>query len=215
VKPGTEPVPPVNVPPPTLTEVKRKTIKDRVQLPRLYLAWVTPPQFKPGDAELDVLSQLLAGGKNSRLYKRLVYDLQVAQDVTAFQNSKQLASDYNIVVTARPTPEGTTVAAQMDRIRGIVDEEILKLQQAPATQREFQRALNQIESSFYDRMERTGGFGGVGDQLNAYYTYTGNPDYFNADLARYRALAPAGVTAAAVTYLPLDKRVELIVEPAK
>jgi zinc protease len=215
VKPGTAPVPPVTVPQPVLTEAKRKTIQDRVQLPRLYLAWVTPPQFKPGDAELDVVSQLLAGGKNSRLYKRLVYDLQIAQDVTAFQNSKQLASDYNIVVTARPTPAGTTVAAQMDRIRGIVDEEIGKLQQAPATQREFQRALNQIESSFYDRMEPTGGFGGVGDQLNAYYTYTGNPDYFNADLARYRALAPADVTAAAGKYLPLDKRVELIVEPTR
>jgi zinc protease len=215
VKPGAQAVPPVTVPVPTLSEVKTKTIQDRVQLPRLYLAWVTPPQFKPGDAELDVVSQLLAGGKNSRLYKRLVYDLQIAQDVTAFQNSKQLASDYNIVVTARPTPEGTTVAAQMDRIRGIVDEEIRKLQQEPATPREFQRALNQIESSFYDRMERTGGFGGVGDQLNAYYTYTGNPDYFNADLARYRALAPAAVTAAAGKYLPLDKRVELIVEPTK
>ena len=215
VKPGTESVPPVNVPVPILTEVKKKTIQDRVQLPRLYLAWVTPPQFKPGDAELDVVSQLLAGGKNSRLYKRLVYDLQIAQDVTAFQNSKQLASDYNIVVTARPTPEGTTLAAQMNRIRGIVDEEIQKLQQAPPTPREFQRALNQIESSFYDRMERTGGFGGVGDQLNAYYTYTGHPDYFNEDLARYRVLAPADVTAAAMKFLPVDKRVELIVEPTK
>ncbi len=215
VKPGTEQVPPSGAPSVNLTEVKRKTIQDHVQLPRLYLAWVTPPQFKPGDAELDVLSQLLAGGKNSRLYKRLVYDLQIAQDVTAFQNSKQLASDYNIVITARPTPDGTTVAAQVDRIRGIVDEELRKIQQTPADAREFQRAVNQIESSFYDRMERVGSFGGVGDQLNAYYTYTGDPDHFNADLGRYRALKAPDVTAAAAKYLPLDKRVEVIVEPAK
>jgi zinc protease len=215
VKPGTPKIPAMDSPQPSLAEVKRKTIQDHVQLPRLYLAWLTPAQFKPGDAELDVLSQLLTGGKNSRLYKRLVYDLQIAQDVTAFQASKQLNSEYDVIVTARPTPQGTTVAAQMDRIRGIVDEELRKIEQMPPADREFRRAINQIESSFYDRMERIGSFGGVGDQMNAYYTFTGDPDYFNADLARYRALSPADVTANAAKYLPLDKRVELIVEPAK
>jgi zinc protease len=215
VKPGTTPVTPIEYPKAELTEVKRRTIQDRVQLPRLYLAWLSPPQYKPGDAELDVLSQLLAGGKNARLYKRLVYDLQIAQDVTAFQASKQLSSEYNIVVTARPTPEGTTVAAQMDRIRGIVDEEIRKIQQTPPAEREFQRSINQIESSFYDRMERVGGGSGVADQMNGYYTFTGDPNYFNADLARYRAVTPGDVTATATKYLPLDRRVELIVEPAK
>ncbi|HEX6464692.1 MAG TPA: insulinase family protein, partial [Vicinamibacterales bacterium] len=197
------------------TDVKRKTIQDRVQLPRLYLAWITPAEFRPGDAELDVLSQLLAGGKNSRLYKRLVYDLQIAQDVTAYQASKQLNSEYNIVVTARPTPQGTTPAAQLDRIRGIVDEELRRISRTPPEEREFQRAINQIESSFYGRMERIGGGGGVGDQLNAYYTMTGNPDYFNPDLSRYRALAPPDITAMAARYLPVDKRVELSVEPVK
>jgi zinc protease len=215
VKPGTQPIPPIDYPHPNLTEVRRKTIQDRVQLPRLYLAWITPAEFQPGDAELDVLSQLLAAGKNSRLYKRLVYDLQIAQDVTAYQSSKRLNSEYDIVVTARPTPQGTTTAAQMDRIRGIVDEELRRIQQTPPADREFQRAINQIESSFYDRMERIGGGGGVGDQLNAYYAATGNPDYFNADLSRYLALAPVDVTAMAARYLPLDRRVELVVEPAK
>ena len=102
---------------PNLTEVKKKTIQDRVQLPRLYLTWITPAHFAPGDAELDVLSLLLAGGKNSRLYKRLVYDLQIAQDVAAFQASKTLNSEYQIVVTARPD-------ASIDQIRAVVDEEI-------------------------------------------------------------------------------------------
>ena len=110
---------------PNLTEVKKKTIQDRVQLPRLYLTWITPAHFAPGDAELDVLSLLLAGGKNSRLYKRLVYDLQIAQDVAAFQASRALNSEYQIVVTARPD-------ASIDRIRAIVDEEIAKIQQTAA-----------------------------------------------------------------------------------
>jgi zinc protease len=215
VKPGSGAVPPIDYPHAFVTEVKRKTIEDRVQLPRLYLDWITPAHFAPGDAELDVVSILLAGGKNSRLYKRLVYELQIAQDVAAVQQSMALNSQYEIVVTARPAAEGTKPAGTIDRIRGIVDEEIRKLQEAPPEAREFRRALNQIESSFYNRLERVGGFGGVGDQLNAYYFATGNPGYFNEDLSRYAALSPADIQAAAARFLPLDKRVELIVEPKK
>jgi zinc protease len=215
VKSGAGPVPPIDYPHPFLTEVKRKTIQDRVQLPRLYLAWITPAHFAPGDAELDMVSILLAGGKNSRLYKRLVYDLQIAQDVFAQQESMALNSQYEIVVTARRAADGATPAATIDRIRAIVDEEIHTLQTAPPDAREFRRALNQIESSFYNQLERVGGFGGVGDQLNAYYFAAGNPGYFNVDLSRYAALSPLDLQAAAARYLPLDKRVELVAEPAK
>jgi zinc protease len=213
VKGGAAPVVPIEHPPAVLTEVKRKTIQDRVQLPRLYLSWVTPAHFEPGDAELDVVSQILAGGKNSRLYKRLVYDLQIAQDVNAFQQSSSLGSQFSIVVTARPLQPGTTAPAAMERIRGIVDEELRAMQSAVPSDREFARAINQIEASFYNRMERVGGFAGKGDQLNSYYFATGNPDYFNEDLARYRALSANDVRAAAASWLPLERRVELIVEP--
>jgi zinc protease len=206
VKPGTAPVGPIDYPRPDLRDVRKKTIQDRVQLPRLYLTWITPAHFAPGDAELDVLSLLLAGGKNARLYKRLVYDLQIAQDVSAFQASKALNSEYQIVVTARPD-------TSIDRIRAIVDEEIVKIQQAPPAEREFRRAINQVEASFYDRMERVGDYGGVADQMNSYYEATGNPAYFSEDLSRYRALAPDDITAAARKFLPLTRRVELIVEP--
>src|SRR3954469_6205814 len=208
VKPAARAIGPIDYPHPNLVEVKKQTIQDRVQLPRLYLTWPTPAQFTPGDAELDVLSQLLAGGKNSRLYKRLVYDLQIAQDVAAFQASKALNSEYQIVVTARPD-------ASIDRIRGIVDEELRRIQQSPADAREFQRAINQIESSFYDRLEQIGGGGGGGGQANSNYLATGNPGYFNEDLSRYRALTAGDITAAAARFLPLDKRVELTVEPVK
>ena len=73
----------------------------------------------------------------------------------------------------------------------MIDEEIAKLQREAPTARELERSLNQIEASFYNRMERVGGFGGKADQLNAYYTDTGDPDWFNEDLARYRALSPS------------------------
>jgi len=205
VKPGPAVEPPT-VPGVALTGVQKKTITDRVQLPRLYLAWLTPRHLEPGDAPLDVLADILAGGKNSRLYKRLVYDMQVAQNVSAQQSSGKLASYFQIEVTPRP---GHTT----DEMQKIVDEEIAKLQQEPPTTHELDRSLNQIESSFYNRMERVGGFGGKADQLNSYYTETGDPDWFNEDLGRYRALSTSDIRAAAVSFLPRDRRVELTVMP--
>jgi zinc protease len=207
VKAGPPPEP-MTMPGVALTAVQKKTITDRVQLPRLYLAWLTPRQFEPGDAALDMVSAVLAGGKNSRLFKRLVYDMQIAQDVSAFQSSQALSSSFQIIATPRP---GHIVA----ELQKVIDEEIQKLQREAPTARELERSVNQVESSFYDRMERVGGFGGKADQLNAYYTATGDPDWFNEDLARYRALSVGDVSAAAAQFLPLDKRVELIVEPEK
>ena len=145
VKPG-PPVEPATIPGVALTSVQKKTITDRVQLPRLFLAWLTPRHFEPGDAALDVVADVLAGGKNSRLYKRLVYDLQVAQNVSAQQSSGKLASYFEISVTPRP---GHTA----DEMQKIVDEEIAKLQQEGPTAHELERSLNQIESSFFNRME--------------------------------------------------------------
>src|SRR5207344_1246964 len=112
---------PMTMPGVALTGVKKKTITDRVQLPRLYLAWPTPRQFEPGDAALDAVSAVLAGGKNSRLFKRLVYDMQIAQDVAAFQSSQALSSTFQIVATPRP---GHTVA----ELQKVIDEELATLQ---------------------------------------------------------------------------------------
>ncbi len=205
VKPGA-PVTPMTIPGVALTSVQKKTITDRVQLPRLYMAWLTPASYAPGDASLDIVADVLAGGKNSRLYKRLVYDMQIAQNVSAFQNSQALSSYF--VIRATPQP-GHTV----DELQKVIDEEIAKLQNEPPTAHEVQRAINQFEASFYNRLERVGGFGGKADQLNHYYTGTGDPDWFNEDLARYRAISPTDVQAAAQAFLPRDRRVELTVVP--
>jgi zinc protease len=204
--PRGEPVPPLAPPAAVLSSEKRVVLEDRVQLPRLYLAWLTPGLLRPGDAELDVLANVLAGGKNSRLYKRLVYDLQIAQDVTAFQASSEQGSTFQIRVTARP-------GHSLTELEQVVQEEIDRLKREPPTVREVGRAVNQYEAGFLDQLEQVGSFGGKADQLNHYYTYTGNPDYFNEDLARYRALNPNDVTAAAARFLRDDGRVILSVVP--
>jgi zinc protease len=199
-------VEPIAPPAAILTGIQKKTLTDNVSLPRLYLAWLTPRFYAPGDAALDITSSVLTGGKNSRLYKRLVYDMQIAQDVSAFQQSMALGSSFLIVATAR---SGHTVA----ELQKVIDEELDRLRREGPTAREVQRAINQMEASFYQRMERIGGFGGKADQLNAYAFAGGGPDYFAEDLARYTALSPADVQSAAVRWLPADRRVELVVEP--
>jgi zinc protease len=201
-------VPPIAPPAVMLDEVKTHSITDKVQLPRLYLAWHTPAIYEPGDAAMDIAAGLLTGGKNARLYRRLVYDLQIAQDVNAFQQSQGLGSVFVIMATARP-------GQSLDKIRQIIDEELDTLRATPADDREMARTLNQIEANFFRQMERVGGFSGKADQLNAYYTRTGMPDYFAEDLSRYRALSATDITSAIVRYLPKDKRVELSVVPEK
>ena len=201
-------VEPIAPPAAILTGVQKKTLTDKVALPRLYLAWLTPRFYAPGDSALDITSSVLAGGKNSRLYKRLVYDMQIAQDVSAFQQSAALGSQFQIVATAR---SGHTA----EELKTVIDEELDRLRRDGPDPREVQRAINQMEASFYERMEKVGGFGGKADQLNAYKFAGGGPDYFAEVLARYTSLSPADIQSAAAQWLPADRRVELVVEPGE
>lgn len=204
--PAGAPVLPVAPLPAELTKVVKHTMQDKVQLPRLDIAWVTPAHFRPGDAELDLVAQVLAGNKNSRLYKRLVYDLQIAQEVSAYQASADLASTFHIVLTPRP---GHTV----DELRKVVDEELAAMRATPVSQRELDRARNGLEASYLASMENMAGFGGKADVMNGYWAKTGNPDYFQADLNRYRVIRPVDLQATVDRWLPADRRVELTVIP--
>jgi zinc protease len=189
-----------------LYEEKIIVLEDRVQLPRLYLAWITPPRFAPGDAEMDVLASILTGGKNSRLYQKLVYELQIAQDVRAFQSSGKLSSQFELIATAR-------AGHDLEEIKKVIQSEIDKIKNETPTQRELQRIVNQNEAAFLNQLERPGGFGGKANILNEYFYYTGNPDYANEDLARYKALSVNDIQTAAQTYLPDNGRVVLSIVP--
>ena len=201
------PVPPLSAPTPVLTAEKRVTLEDKVQLPQITIGWLTPAYFHPGDETMDVLARVLASGKNSRLYKRLVYDLQIAQDVSAGQYSAGLGSMFLVTATAR---EGHGLS----ELEKVIGEEITKIKNEPPATRELERAVNQIESAFYGALERVGGFGGKADRLNLYEFYTGRPDYFAEDLARYTSLDPRDLQSAARAYLKDDARLVLSVVPA-
>jgi zinc protease len=195
-------VPPVAAPPAALDGDRRRVLEDAVQLPRLYMAWHSPASFAEGDAELDVAATILADGKASRLHRRLVYELQIAQSVQAFQNGGQLGSSFFIVVTARPD-------VPLSRIEQEVRDELAAVARGVEA-REVERARNKIETSFVDGLQDVGG---RADRLNLYAFYTGDPGFVVRDLARYRAVTAKSVSDAVRTYVAEAPAVILSVVP--
>jgi zinc protease len=158
---------------------------------------------RPVDGELDLVGNVLSTGRTSRLYRRLVHEMQIAQDVQAAQDSMQLGSTFEIAVTARPghTPE---------EILHVVDEELDRLRNTPPDAPETERARTDVLTSMVFDLERVMS---RADRLNRYNQYTGNPDYLSRDLARYQTPTPADIQTAVRTYLPADRRVVVMVYP--
>jgi zinc protease len=184
----------------------RLVLEDRIEMPRLYMAWLSPPMFGEGDAEMDLLADLLANGKTSRLYRTLVYERRIALDVSAYQSSRELAGFFLLVATAAPGRSLTDIAA-------IIDVELQQVTKEGPSESEMERARVQVEAHFMYRLQTVGGFGGKSDQLNAYNVLRGDPGFFPADLSRYRDATTATVRDAARRFLGFDRRVILSVVP--
>jgi zinc protease len=184
----------------------RLVLEDRVELPRIYMAWHSPAMFADGDAETDLLADLLANGKTSRLYRTLVYDRRIALDVSAYQHSREISGFFLLAATAAPGQSLTEIAA-------IIDERIQRLADEGPVDEEIERGLAQAEAHFMYRLQTVGGFGGKSDQLNAYNVFRGDPDFFSGDLDRYRAATRQSLRAATRNYLAFDRRVLLSIVP--
>jgi zinc protease len=193
------------VPPVVISRDKFLVLEDKVQLPRVYYTWHTVRAFAPDDATLDILADILASGKNSRLYKKLVYDLQIAQNVRAFQESSRLDGRFQVDVTPMP---GQTVSA-VDRV---AEDEIANLIKNGVTPRELQRAQNSYKARFLDGLASVLG---KADILNYYNYVAGNPDFVQRDAARYERVTAADVQRVARTYLGKPKIVLTVVPEGK
>jgi zinc protease len=178
---------------------------DDVPLPRIYLAWHTPALFAPGDAELDLWSNVLADGKNSRLYFPLVYTGRVAKDVNAAQASQQLSSYYIIQATAAP-------GQSVDALYASLVAALSKALETPPTAAELERAVSAYKKGFYGRIEAVQSRAST---LTSYFQHTGRGDYLAQDLARYVDATPETVHAAARRYLNVDEAVRLDILPGK
>jgi zinc protease len=190
----------------SLKEQVRLLLEDRVELPRLYLAWHGPAMFAQDDAELDLAADLLSHGKTSRLYKRLVYEKQIATDVVAYQHSRELSGLFQIATTAAP---GIPLADLHD----VVVATLAELGSDLPTESELERARAQTDAQFIYRLQTIGGFGGKSDQLNAYNVFRGDPGYFAADRGRYEGATPGLIAAALRRWIAERPHVALSVVP--
>jgi zinc protease len=184
----------------------RLLLEDRVEMPRLYMAWLSPAMYAEGDAEMDLVGDLLANGKTSRLYRTLVYERRVALDVSAYQSSRELGGFFLLVATAAP---GQSLA-EIETLIGI---ELQAVVESGPSESEMERARAQVEAHFIYRLQTVGGFGGKSDQLNAYNVMRGDPGFFDKDLARYRDATAETVRETARRILGFDRRILLSVVP--
>jgi zinc protease len=189
-----------------ITAERRLLLEDRVELPRLYLSWHSPAMFTDGDAEMDLISDLFANGKVSRLYKALVYERRIASEVMAFQNSRELAGFWQVLATAAP-------GHSLVELQSAIDDELARLTEDGPTEDEMRRGHAQIEAQFVYRLQTLGGFGGKADQLNAYSVFLDDPGYFERDLARYAGVTQQDLHGAVRKYLRKDNRVVVSVVP--
>jgi len=203
-----ENVPRIAAKTPPITSERRAVIQDNVQLPRVYESWLTSPIFKPGDAEADLTATVLGGGKSSRLYKKLVYEKQIALDVAANQQSLVLGSEFQVQATARP-------GVKPEDLEKAVNTELEAFRSNGPTEEELQRARNVLESRMIEGLETLGGFGGVADRLNSYNHYLGTPDFLGADIARYESASVESLKAFAQTQLGANQRVVVYGVPGK
>ena len=180
-------------------------MRDKVSLPRLYVAWPAPADMDEDDAPADILQGVLSDGLSSRLHRSLVYDKQIAQSASVRYHAAEIAGQFVVQVTAA---EGRN----LDEIEEALEAELDKLRTEPPTEEEILRVKNRIEASHYRQLSRIGGFGGRADQLNHFNVMGGDPDMVNTSLDRYLAVQREDVIRVSETLLG-DRQVRLRVLP--
>lgn len=197
-------IPPIEIPEVKLDENIVLLHKEDVQLERLYLAWPSDKAYGKYDASLDILADILSGSKNSRLYKNLVYENELAQDVTAYQYSGKYAGHFMIVITAKP-------GESLEHLKEEVFKEFENIKTNGVTEKELMKSKNGVKSSFIFSMQN---IESIADHLNFYNFFFNEPNYFSNDLVRYEAVTNGSIKNAIEQFL-FKPYVELKILPSK
>jgi zinc protease len=177
-----------------MTGTHRQKVQDRVPQARIYKVW-NIPEYGSADADyLDLVSDCLSQGKTSRLYKRLVYDDQIATSANAFVDLNEIGGQFRIQVTARPGQD-------LGQVEKETDEELARFLKDGSTAEELQRVKTQYEAEFIRGIERIGGFGGKSDRLAINQVFRGSPEAYKISLKRVREATPDDLKAAANKWL--------------
>ena len=195
-----------DIPAPDIS-AEKQTLEDKLaEEPRVYLVWKGVRQFTDEEPAGDVLSQVLGGGKTSRLYKALVFDRQLASNAFAGDSTLGLGGWFQVTATAAGKHD-------IGEMMPVIEEVLASVKKDGITAEELERAKRNIIASRVRTVERIGGFGGKADLLDMFQTYLGDPGFLPRDVARYRAVTADAVKAFANKFLT-DKRLELDVLPA-
>jgi len=200
--PGNEKVTELKFNPPSIEKPLQITFEDNVNLDRVYLAWLSPKAFEENDSAMDIVSDILTGSKNARLTRKLVYELEIAQDASSMQFSGKYGGHFLIVATAKP---GTSLST----IKNIILEEINSIAEEGFSLQEIERSKSTIKSNFIYSLQN---IATVADLMNLYNFYLDEPNSFNYDLSRYTSLNETDLQRAVKNYL-LKNFVELQILP--
>jgi len=203
--PAGEPAPRVRAATPPIMRERRAVVGDRVELPRVFLAWLAPPIFTQEDAECDLLARILGGGKSSRLYRSLVYEKRLAQDIGSQQGSLALSSVFAVEGTCKP-------GVEPQQLEDAIREELEKMAAEGPGAEELERARNCMETALVRSMEN---FGGLADRFNLYNHHVGTPHFFAGDFERYRKATPESLRRVARAYLRREAGVVLWCAPGE
>ncbi len=189
----------------TLTEDKVLSAEDKVQLSRLYLTWHSPASNTREDAVLATFGDILGSGKNSRLYKSMVYEKQVAQSVNAFQGGSEIGGTFQIIVTAKPE---RTLSEMQTLVDSILNDALTN----GVTKQEVEKSLVNTKTSIINGLQTVLG---KATSLADYYSFTGDPNNINKQMDLYAGITPEEVQKVAKKYLTQHKVVLSMVPQSK
>jgi zinc protease len=194
------PLPRVRVKEPARTKEARFTeYGPNVPLPGVAFTYLIPPKADTDNDALRVASALLSTGESSRLYQSLVYQQQIAQEVNTFTDLREDASLFIVfaILASGKQP------AEVERALAA---EIRKLQAAPVSAAELEKAKNQlVTAKLRERETNNGKAQALGDAA----VLLGDPNRVNTDIARLQAVTAADVQRVMKKYFADANRVVL------
>jgi zinc protease len=176
------------------TGSQRGTMQDRVPQTRIYKVW-NVPQWGSADGDyLSLAASVLSTGKSSRFFKRLVYQEQIASDVDASVELREIGGLFSIEAGVRPGVD----PAKVERA---LDEELARFLAGGPTAVEIQRVKTLARAGFIRGVERIGGFGGKSDVLAKGEVFAGRPDYYKVQMGRVAGATAAQIRGATARWL--------------
>jgi zinc protease len=196
-------VPPVVAPLPPLGGERREVMEDDVHLARVYLGFRAPAYGEDLWYAADLLATILSGGKSSLLYRDLVYERQIAQEIGAYVSPSEACATFTIIATARPGVEPATVEAALL-------EHLERLATELPDERDLERARNKVLTEFYGGLQK---LDSRADLFSQFTTYFDDPGGVEGEAERYRQVAAGDIAAYLAAYCGADERVSLTIVP--